>query len=49
MSYPLDRWYVAGFDWEVTDAPLGRTFLDVVPVPVLSSEPPKAVVFGATT
>lgn len=25
---------------------LDRTFLDVVPVPVLSSEPPKAVVFG---
>lgn len=25
---------------------LDRTFLDVVPIPVLSSEPPKAVVFG---
>ncbi|HEX8604891.1 MAG TPA: aromatic ring-hydroxylating dioxygenase subunit alpha [Pseudoduganella sp.] len=27
-NFPLDRWYVAGFDWEVQDAPLGRTFLD---------------------
>ena len=28
MTYPLNRWYVAGFDWEIGDAPLGRTFLD---------------------
>lgn len=26
-AFPLNRWYVAGFDWEVKDAPLGRTFL----------------------
>jgi hypothetical protein len=28
------------------DGGLNRTFLDVVPIPVLSSEPPAAVVFG---
>ena len=28
------------------DGGLDRTFLDVVPVPVLSSQPPKSVVFG---
>jgi hypothetical protein len=28
------------------DGGLGRTFLDAVPVPVLSSEPPRVVVFG---
>ncbi len=28
---------------------LDRTFLDLVPIPVLSSEPPTAVVFGGVT
>lgn len=26
--YPLDQWYVAGFASELTDKPIGRTFLD---------------------
>lgn len=25
--FPLDRWYVAGFSWELTDKPLARTLL----------------------
>ena len=27
-SFPLDQWYVAGFSSELTDKPLGRTFLN---------------------
>ncbi|MEX8192638.1 Rieske 2Fe-2S domain-containing protein [Comamonas guangdongensis] len=26
-SFPLDQWYVAGFSWELKDAPLARTLL----------------------
>ena len=25
--FPLDRWYVAGFSWELKDKPLARTLL----------------------
>lgn len=27
-SFPLDRWWVAGFSWELTDKPLARTLLN---------------------
>ncbi|MBA4004554.1 MAG: 2Fe-2S ferredoxin, partial [Delftia sp.] len=26
-AFPLDQWYVAGFAWELQDAPLARTLL----------------------
>ncbi len=26
-AFPLDRWYVAGFSWELKDKPVGRTLL----------------------
>ena len=26
-AYPLDRWYVAGFAWEISEKPLARTLL----------------------
>ena len=25
--FPLNRWWVAGFSWELTDKPLPRSFL----------------------
>jgi phenylpropionate dioxygenase-like ring-hydroxylating dioxygenase large terminal subunit len=28
VPFPMDRWWVAGFSWELTDKPLARTFLD---------------------
>ncbi|CAN5654435.1 aromatic ring-hydroxylating dioxygenase subunit alpha [soil metagenome] len=27
-AFPLDRWYVAGFSWELTDKPIARTLLN---------------------
>ena len=27
-SFPLDQWYVAGFSSELTDKPIGRTYLN---------------------
>lgn len=28
QPFPLDRWWVAGFSWELQDKPLARTYLD---------------------
>ena len=28
QGFPLDRWWVAGFSWELTDKPLARTLLN---------------------
>ncbi len=28
-AYPLDRWYVAGFAWELQEKPVGRTLLNM--------------------
>ena len=28
QTFPLDRWWVAGFSWELTDTPVARTLLN---------------------
>ena len=37
-QYPVERWYVAGFSWELKDKPLARTLLDLRMVLVRSPD-----------